>query len=192
MGAWDWFTGITDSIGSVLGDVGDSIGGLFSSDDLMSPTNEASPNYDSIASIFTGGGSSNGAIKNPFNIGGGSSGGNTGVSMWPQIIGAGTQLAGSYFNQANSKENAEAYAQSVANQIEAQKAENALDREKSLEIARISAAASAGNARKSTLASLYNNWATNTAQGGANQAQSAIGAGKAITDGINARAAVLR
>lgn len=183
-----WLSGLTNSIGSIFGNgsLGDDIAGIFDPEDLVGGIFDSSGNP-----------SADTTIKNPFgNIGSALNGlggsGNTGVSMWPQIIGAGTQLAGQYFGQSNNKENAEAYAQSVANQIEAQKAENALERENQQAIARIGAAASAGNARKSTLASLYNNWATNTAQGGANQAQSAIGAGKAITDGINARAAVLR
>lgn len=192
-----WLSSIADGIGSVFGydTLGDDIAGIFSPEDLLSTTNEASPNYDPIASIFTGSGSgsSNGSIVNPFGIGGGSSGGgNTGVSLWPSIIGAGTQLAGSYFGQANSKENAEAYAQSVANQIAAQKELDEKKLQNAKDIAQIYAGASAGASRKSTLASLYNNWANNTAQGGANQAQAAIGTGKAITDGINARAAVLR
>lgn len=116
----------------------------------------------------------------------------SGVSMWPSIIGAGAQLAGGYFNQANSKDTAEQYATAQAAQIAAEKEMDEKRLANAKDIASIYAGASSGAARKSTLASLYNNWANLTAQGGANQAQAAIGTGKGITDGINARASVLR
>lgn len=187
-----WLSSITDGFGSVLGD----IGGLFSPDDLAS---SASQNdiWNAAGAAASGLGKANDSSSSGFSLSdllglGGSGSSNTGVSMWPSIIGAGTQLAGGYFSQANSKENAEAFAQAQANQIAAEKEMQDKQLANSKDIASIYAGASAGASRKSTLASLYNNWANLTAQGGANQASSAIGAGKAITDGINARAAVLR
>lgn len=120
-------------------------------------------------------------------------------SLWPSIIEAGAGLAGTYFGSQQNKQNSEAYAaqQALQNELEQKK----LDQVKEIEMAqiaganeraRIAAAASAGAARKSSLASLYNNWANLVARGGEAQASTALGTGKGITDAINTRAAVLK
>ena len=173
-----WLTDLASTIGNVF--VSDSNVGQYFPDlpsfGSSSPTGigpiASGPDY---ASMLKGGSS-----------------GNSNSLLWPSIIGAGTQLAGTYFDQSSKKGLAEDYAKQQALANEQALTISREEMANRLEAARISAAAYAGSARKSALANLYSNWANVTQRGGEALGQESLEAGKNMTAGLVARASVLK
>jgi len=104
-------------------------------------------------------------------------------SLLPSIIQAGTQLAGTYFNLDQAKQQGD---QAIAM------------RQAELEAAKEAAAKGGGGGgggggqRLAALTSLYNNWAQLNQRSGESLAQTAQATGKMAQDPLIARASVLR
>ena len=124
-------------------------------------------------------------------------------NLWGSIITAGSGLAGNYFNQQNAASMNDAQIAMAQNQIEAQKEIEAQRQANALKMAgtaagaqvaaaKISAGAQLGVARKNNLQQLYSQWATNTRQAGADEADAAVKTGQLMQSPILARLQALR
>lgn len=123
--------------------------------------------------------------------------------LWGAIIGAGTGLAGNYFGQQGAADSNAAQLEMAANEIAARK--EMQDKEIAARLqaanssagaqvaaAKIAAGAQLGVARKNNLQQLYSQWATNTRQAGADEAEAALKGGQMMQSPILARLQNLR